>query len=138
MYAIAADAVLLVHAAFVLFVIVMVPLVYTGGALGWGWVRRYWLRVAHLLGIAIVALQSWAGLVCPLTTLEMWLRRKSGLQAYSGSFIEHWLQRLLYWDLPAWVFIVIYSLFALLVVFTWYLVPPQRRRERSEGAGGVR
>ncbi len=127
MYPLLADTVLLIHSAFVAFVVFTVPCIYLGKALHWQWVRIYWLRVAHLAGICIVAAQAWAGVICPLTHLEMWLRRKGGLEAYTQSFIEHWLQRVLYWDFPAWVFIAMYTLFAALVVGTWLLVPPQKR-----------
>ena len=131
MYVILANAILILHAAFVVFIVLVVPLVYIGKALNWGWVRFYWLRIAHLLGICIVVAQSWAGIICPLTTLEMWLRENNDLATYSGGFIEYWLQRLIYWDFPAWAFIVIYSLFALLAIFTWYVVPPTKSRNRG-------
>lgn len=129
-----ADAVLLLHGAFVAFVILMVPCIFLGAYQHWDWVRLFWLRALHLFGICIVAAQAWAGMICPLTVLEMWLREKGQLAVYTGSFIEHWLQMLLYWDLPPWVFVVAYSLFALLVVYAWYRVPPGgAARSRSSG-----
>ena len=128
MYAFLANITLGVHVAFVVFVVLMVPCIYLGHFLGWQWVRKLWLRICHLVGILIVAGQAWAGVICPLTTLEMWLRRQGGGEAYSGSFIEHWMRELLYWDWPAWAFVVMYTLFALLVVGTWWLVPPGRTR----------
>lgn len=131
MYAILANAVLIIHAAFVAFVVLIVPLIYIGKLSNWRWVRFYWLRIAHLVGICIVAVQSWIGIICPLTIIEMWLRENSDLATYNESFIEHWLQRLIYWDLPAWTFIVLYSLFALLVIFTWYVVPPIKSSSRG-------
>lgn len=105
----------------------MVPCIYVGRALNWSWVRSYWLRVAHLAGIGLVVAQTWIGMLCPLTTLEMWLREQSDLATYTGSFIEHWLQELLYWNFPALVFIVLYTGFALLVIATWYAVPPRQK-----------
>ena len=127
MFVALANLTLGIHLAFVLFVVFMVPLVYLGRVLHWAWVRIFWLRLLHLLGILVVAAQAWAGVICPLTTLEMWLRRQGGEQGYSGSFVEHWMHELLYWDFPAWVFVLLYSVFALLVAGTWFLVPPQRR-----------
>lgn len=121
-----ADLVLLTHVSFVLFVILTVPLILAGGVLEWEWVRKPRLRILHLVAIAIVTLQSWAGVICPLTTLEMWLRKQEGLATYTGSFIEHWLQKLLYWNLPSWVFVAAYTSFALLIIATWFLVPPRR------------
>jgi len=127
MYSLLADAVLVLHAAFVAFVVLMLPCVAAGGILGWRWVRLFWLRVAHLAAIGLVTVQSWAGMICPLTTLEMWLAERGQRATYAGSFIQHWLQRLLYWDLPGWVFIAAYSAFALLVIAAWHLVPPAAR-----------
>ena len=123
-----ADLILGIHTAFVIFVVLMVPAIVVGGWMKWGWIRLIWLRLFHMLGILIVVAQAWAGVICPLTTLEMWLRRQAGETAYDGGFIQHWMQNLLYWNAPAWVFVMIYSLFFLLVVGTWLWVPPQRAK----------
>ncbi len=81
----------------------------------------------HALAVAVVVLLAWLGHACPLTTLEMWLRAQAGLSTYSESFIGHWLQRLLYYDLPAWGFTVAYSLFGLLAVAIWTRFPTRKR-----------
>ncbi len=126
MYQHLADAVLSLHALFVLFVVGGQVLVLLGGWRGWDWVRRLWFRLLHLAAIAVVVAQAWLGVLCPLTTLEMWLRRQAGEAGYEGSFIQHWLQYLLYYTAPPWVFIVAYTLFGLLVLASWFLVPPRR------------
>lgn len=124
----AADAVLLLHASFVLFVISGLVLVLVGKALNWSWIRNWWFRVSHLAAIGIVVAQAWLGVICPLTTLEMWLRRQSGDAIYAGTFISHWLESLLYYRAPAWVFAVCYTAFAALVVLSWVWVRPRQRR----------
>ncbi len=134
-YPILANTVLAIHATFVAFVVLTVPCIYLGKSLNWQWVRIYWLRIAHLAGICIVVAQAWAGVICPLTTLEMWLREKAGIATYGESFIEHWLQQLIYWNFPAWVFICIYSIFALLVIYTWYVVPPTKNAQANRICG---
>lgn len=131
MYAFFADLVLIAHAAFVAFVVLMLPCILLGRYTHWSWVRVLWLRVAHLVGICIVAAQAWAGVICPLTTLEMFLREESGLVVYSGSFVQYWLQKIIYWDLPAWVFTAVYTLFVLLVGGAWYFVPPVRGKHNG-------
>jgi len=93
-YMAAADALLIVHFLFVLFIILGLLLILLGGALSWSWVRNPWFRLAHLAGIVIVVLQSWGGVICPLTTWEMELRARAGEAVYAGSFISHWLGRL--------------------------------------------
>ena len=128
MYVFLAGVILLAHFAFVLFVVVGFALVVLGGWLGWSWIRNSWFRTLHLISIAIVAGQSWFSIVCPLTTLEMWLRNKAGESAYEGSFIQYWLQELLYYDASAWIFVVAYSSFGLLVVFAIFVYPPNFMR----------
>jgi polyferredoxin len=129
-----ADAVLAAHFSFVVFVVLGLALIVAGGVRGWPWVRNPIFRLAHLGAIAIVVAQAWLGVVCPLTALEMALRRRAGDATYTGSFIAHWLEQLLYYEAPAWVFAVGYSAFALLVVGTWWCFPPRplgRRRPEN-------
>ncbi len=121
-----ADAVLALHVAIAAFVVLGLIVVIAGNLKRWGWVNQWWFRLAHLAAIAIVVAESWFGMVCPLTTLEMWLRAKDGDTPYTGGFIEHWLQYLLYYSAPAWVFTLVYSLFGLAVVATWWIFPPRR------------
>jgi hypothetical protein len=81
-----ADLVLVVHLAFVVFVVL-------GGflVLRWRWVA--WLHVpAAIWGILI----EYAGWTCPLTPLENSLRQSGGEPGYSGSFIEHYILPVLY------------------------------------------
>jgi len=122
-----ADAVLLLHFLFVFFVIGALVVTLVGGYRRWSWVRNYYFRLAHLLCIGIVVLQSWLGVICPLTTLEMWLRGLAGDKQYSGSFIGYWLEYFLYYQAPLWVFILTYSLFGLLVILTWVYLPPEKK-----------
>ena len=130
-YQLFADLVLALHFAIVLFVVGGLVLIVAGNFRGWGWVNAPGFRLAHLAAIAIVVAESWLGLVCPLTTFEAWLRRQAGLESYSASFIEHWMQRLLYYDAPAWMFTVAYTLFALAVGSVWWFFPPRVRRNRQ-------
>ncbi|PTY37081.1 hypothetical protein BGP77_07315 [Saccharospirillum sp. MSK14-1] len=120
-----ANGVLMLHVFFVVFVVFGLVLIYLGYFLHWRWVYHRWLRIAHLAAIAIVVLQSWLGVVCPLTILEMKLRASAGLETYSGSFIQHWLQTLLYYSAPDWVFVLVYSVFGSLVLLSWWLVRPR-------------
>ncbi|HXD05894.1 MAG TPA: DUF2784 family protein, partial [Burkholderiaceae bacterium] len=77
-YRFLADAVLVLHSCIVVFVVGGLVLVLAGNALHWRWVNALWFRLAHLAAIAVVAVQSWLGEVCPLTTLESWLRVQAG------------------------------------------------------------
>lgn len=123
-----ADAILIIHVLFVAFVVLGLVAIYVGYFLNWRWVRRRIFRVTHLCAIGYVVVQSWLGMVCPLTTWEMALRAEAGAGTYSGSFIQHWLHRFLYFTAPDWVFVLIYSLFGSLVVASWFVVRPRSRR----------
>ena len=125
LYLAVADAILFIHVLFVVFVIFSLLLIFMGHFLSWAWVRNPWFRLTHLLGIAVVVLQSWLGVICPLTDWEMALRAKAGDSVYAVSFISFWLEKLLYYQAPAWVFVVCYSAFGVLVVVSWYWVRPR-------------
>lgn len=123
-YLLAADLLLFVHVLFVAFVVVGLLLIFAGRVRAWSWVTNPWFRLAHLAAIAIVVLQSWLGIVCPLTTWEMAFREQAGDATYSGSFIAYWLGRLLYYRAPEWVFAAVYTAFGSLVAAAWFFVPP--------------
>ncbi len=120
-----ANAVLLVHAALVLFVVSALPLVWVGNARGWAWVNRRGFRLLHLAAIAIVVAESWLGIECPLTTLEAWLRLQAGQPVQGQDFIAFWVGRLLFYEAEPWVFTAVYSLFGLAVAASWWRWPPR-------------
>jgi polyferredoxin len=126
-YRLLADVVLVLHVAVVAFVVGGLVLVVVGNLRSWRFVNDWWFRLAHLVAIAVVAAQAWLGLACPLTMLESRLRVRAGDSAYGASFVEYWLQRILYYDAPAWVFTAGYTLFALVVLASWWRFPPRRR-----------
>ena len=119
-----ANVILITHALFVCFVVIGLVFIYVGYFLNWHWVRKRLFRILHLLAIGIVVTQSWFGISCPLTIWEKVIREKAGMDVYSGSFIQHWLQNLLYYNAPQWVFDILYTSFGILVLVSWYLVRP--------------
>jgi hypothetical protein len=131
-YQLLADFVLTLHFALVVFVVGGAAFVILGNLSGWRWVNALGFRLAHMAAIAIVVAEAWLGATCPLTRLEMWLRAQARSATYSRSFIEHWVQRLLFFDAPPWVFVLAYSLFGLLVVALWIRFPPRARRSSSQ------
>jgi hypothetical protein len=119
-----ADAVLVVHAAFVVFVVGGLAATWIGLALGLRFARNPWFRGIHLAAIAFVVCETVFGYVCPLTIWEDSLRGEVSDQG----FIQRWIHAWMYWDWPAWVFTTIYVAFGLLVAATWVLFPPKNRR----------
>ncbi len=134
-YALLADAVLVLHTGIVLFVVGGLLLVVLGNWRGWPWVNRPWFRLAHLAAITVVVAESWLGLTCPLTTLEWWLRARAGVAPYESSFIAYWLQTLLFYEAPGWVFALAYTVFGVLVAAAWWRFPPTWAGSRRKGGG---
>lgn len=124
LYGALANAVLILHVGIVLFIIGGLLLTFLGGARNWRWVRNFWFRALHLAGIAYIAMQAWLGIVCPLTTLEQWLRERAGQAAYGGDFVAHWLRKFMFYEAQPWVFVVAYSSFGLLVLLSWFVFSP--------------
>ena len=125
LYLLAADSLLFLHVLFVAFVVFGLVLILVGKLRDWSWVRNAYFRVAHLAAIGVVVLQSWFGMICPLTIWEMALRERAGDAVYSSTFIAHWLDSILYYQAPAWVFAVCYTVFGALVVVSWFWVRPR-------------
>ena len=115
-YSLWADVILLVHFAFVAFVLLGLLLTWIGYFLQWSFVRNFWFRLAHLLAIGVVAVEAIGGIVCPLTRWEADLRWKAGASPeYAGSFMQHWVHKIMFFDLPESAFTAIYSVF-----FLWW------------------
>lgn len=122
-----ADAVVLLHLAFIVFVV-------AGAALLFRWPRLVWLHVPALLWGAYA---EFSGALCPLTPLENRLRALAGDAGYRGSFVEHYLIPLIYpealtreWQMLLGVGVVAINaaLYAL-----WIASRRRRRQERAAG-----
>jgi Protein of Unknown function (DUF2784) len=122
-----AATIVVIHLGVMLFITAGLPLIYIGAARHWAWVRDWRWRSLHLAAIGFVAAESLAGIVCPLTLWEDALR---GQQSQVG-FIERWVDRILFYDFPTWVFTAAYAVFAALVALTWFAVPPNKRGRRN-------
>jgi hypothetical protein len=85
-YRLLADAVVLLHTAFVAFVVL-------GGFLAWRWRWVAWLHVPCAVWGVLIEYRGW---ICPLTPIENHFRARAGLEGYRGGFIEHYILPLLY------------------------------------------
>ena len=129
MHALLADLVVFIHALFVLFVTAGQVFILTGWLFSWRWTRNAGFRIAHLAAIGFVVAEAWFGILCPLTTLEYELRNRAGQTLHEMSFVGYWLDRLLFYTAPEWVFTLVYTLFALLVIATFVFYPPNWKRK---------
>lgn len=90
-YKIIADTVVLAHFLWIAFLIF-------GAFLG---VRSGIAKILHLAGLAFALVLNLFGWYCPLTHIEVWARvRHDPSLAYTGSFIIHYVEELIYVDLP--------------------------------------
>ena len=120
-----ADIVLAVHFGLAGFIIAGEILILLGAALAARWVRNLLFRAVHLGVMIFIAGETALGQKCPLTSLEQMLRFDAGETPYSGSFIEHWLKPMLFFDAPPWVFVMLHVTAAAAIVLTWFVVPPK-------------
>lgn len=113
-----ADAVMLVHFMYLLFVVI-------GGFLAWRWPRLIWVHVpAALWGLAVVVFS----IRCPLTDVEDWARDRAGESRLSGTgFIDHYIEGVLY---PERYTVLLQVLAGAAVLVSWVAFP-WRRREVS-------
>lgn len=121
-----ADLILVLHFAFICFVVLGFALIWLGYFRGWSFIRNFWFRLAHLLAMGYVAFESLTGIACPLTEWEYSLRVLGGQAGrYDGSFVSFWLHRLLFFDLSPAAFQILYAAFFLLLVLTFWKIPPR-------------
>jgi hypothetical protein len=126
-----ADVVLVVHFAFVAFVVGGLLAIWLGAALQWRWVRGFWFRILHLAAIVFVAAEALLGVMCPLTVWEDALRGRGS----EIGFIARWIRSLMFYDVPPWVFTALYVAFAAVVALTFWRVPPLRRSSTRKRGG---
>jgi hypothetical protein len=116
LYRIAADITVVLHFIWIVFLIL-------GAFVG----RRYkWVKRIHLGGIAFALVLQCSGWYCPFTYLEIWLRRlHDPTQSYSGSFIIHYVEKIVYINLHPEVILILTILLAIISALLY--VPRQKK-----------
>lgn len=120
-------AVHLVVIGFNLFGLIAVPI---GAWRGWSFVHAPLWRVIHLASFAVVALQAILGRACFLTDWQGYL---SGVSA-SQPLIMRWVNSLVFWPLPMWVFGALYLVLFGYTLALFWLVPPRGLHARRTAA----
>lgn len=123
-YRLLADLVTVLHLVFIAFVVL-------GGLLAFRWPRAAWVHIpAALWGTFI----EFSGRICPLTPLEVWLRRQGGAEGYAGGFVERYLIPVLYpADLTTDIQILLGGVVVAIngIVYAMLIARRLRRRQRS-------
>lgn len=126
-----ADAILVIHTAYVAFVVLGELAILIGAVLKWSWVRNLWFRLIHLAAIAVVALEAVFDVNCPITEWEWALREKAGQEIIGESFVARLMDKIMcnhMWD--NWVYNALHIGFGILVLATFFLVMPRWRKTR--------
>ena len=119
-----ADLVLIFHFGIVIFITSLFVIIPVGYKFKWNWPRNRKLRSTHLLLIFLVTTETVFGLTCPLTLIEHNLR---GIYI-SNTFVNSWLQNLLYWNFPKEFFLISYILCLMWTIFMWNRFPPSNKK----------
>lgn len=122
-----ASLVLAVHVAIIAFNLLGLIAIPVGARRGWTWVRAPLWRALHLVSWGAVALQATAGRACFLT---VWQDDLAGIGAADTPLIMRWVNAVIFWPLPLWVFTALYVVaFAYALALLW-LVPPRPMAKR--------
>ncbi|MFL6210527.1 MAG: DUF2784 domain-containing protein [Pyrinomonadaceae bacterium] len=138
-YARLADFVVVIHIAYVAYIIVGLGLILVGWQRRWPWVRNLWFRLTHLVAILIVVLELILQTTCPLTMLELNLRSWAGQPVTATPFVDRLMHFVLLGWLPGAVTNSTYVLVALVIAVTFVLAPPRwhRRPQSSRTVMGL-
>jgi hypothetical protein len=117
------QAILAAHVVVIAFNITGLVAIPLGARLGWQWVRVRWWRALHVASWTVVALQAALGRACFLT---LWQDQLTGAGG-EPPLIARFVNAVIYWPLPIWVFTAIYLALFALVIALWWLVRPNRR-----------
>jgi hypothetical protein len=112
----AADFVVFIHFLWILFLVF-------GAFIGR---RHFWVKILHIGGLGFAVIMQIFGWYCPLTHLEVWLRqRQNPMLTYRGSFIIHYIEKIVYIELSPWI---IFVLTLILIAASAYIY--LKRKER--------
>jgi hypothetical protein len=127
-YGLFADLVVVIHIAYVAYIILGLALIPVGANRGWGWVRNPWFRLTHLAAILIVILELVLKTTCPLTVVELRFRSLAGQPVTEATFVERLMHYVLSGWLPGAVTNSVYVVVAVLIALTFVLAPPRWKR----------
>lgn len=125
-----AEAVLALHVCVILFNLFGFVTIPLGGWRGWRFVCGFWWRLLHVVAMMAVAVQAVAGRACFLT---LWQYALAGAGAGRMPLVMGWVDRVIFWPLPPWVFAAAYVVLFLYVFMLWWLIPPAWPGRRGTG-----
>lgn len=121
MNAAAGQLILALHLLVIAFNVAGLVAIPLGARLNWRLVRIRWLRLLHLGALAAVAVQATLGRACFLT---VWQSELTG-GGRADPLIMRWVNSLVFWPLPIWVFTALYLAVFAYAVALWWIAPPR-------------
>ncbi len=129
MYAFLADALVVFHFCYVCFCVGGELSILIGAAARWAWIRNLIFRIVHLCAVIFVGIEAVIGVLCPLTNWEYDLRLMAGQTVERDiSFVGRLIRSIIFYDFPSWVFTAMYIGFAGIVIVSFILIRPVRKK----------
>ena len=119
-----ADTILYIHFIIAFFIVSLFFLIPFGYKLKWSWIKNRKIRLIHIILIFFVTLEAIMGITCPLTIIENDLR---GI-IVSNSFVNTWINKILFFDFPREYFLITYTLCSLWTTLIWVKFPPEKSK----------
>jgi len=117
--------ILILHLGIIIFNVGGLIVIPWGGLEGWSWVRNFWFRLAHLVALTVVAIQALLGRACFLTIWQAELSAHAAAGGETPPLIAHWIDQLIFWSIPLWVFTLAYVLVWVYTAALWWRFPPR-------------
>ena len=117
-----ADLILIIHFLVVIFIVSLFALIPYGYYRKWTWVSKKKIRYTHLFLMTFVTIESFVGIICPLTILENDLRGTITNQ----TFISKYLSKIIFFNFPSSVFLALYFTGFLVAVYLSFKYPPKK------------
>jgi hypothetical protein len=130
-FALAADALVVIHILYVAYIVVGLGLILIGLRRRRNWIRNPWFRITHLVAILIVIYEIIVKANCPLTTWEMRLRAMAGQAVNQTTFMDRLLSFMLVADAPRWLVSGLYFVFGVAITLVFVFARPHWKRARE-------
>ena len=119
-----ADIILVLHFGIVLFITSLFFLIPVGYKFNWIFTKNIKIRVFHAGLMTFVTIETFLGIACPLTYLENYFLNEN--ENENKLFLSYWLNKIIYWDLPSYFFLIIYLICLVWTFIMWYKFPPKK------------
>ena len=119
-----AGFVLYFHLIIILFIIFGFIVIPLGAKLKWQFIHGFWWRLTHLVSMVVVAIQAVLGKACFLTYIQSDFLQSAGKKGYTVPFIQTYIDRLIYYNFPIWIFSIFYVILFFYTIYLWFVYPP--------------